>query len=169
MVSDTPAETPESDSAPKQSDSVDDVLNTIPDLTTDSADADASGTEEQFSLDAINDDDLADVAVLEELAPPKRHINKQAIAEAREKFKIHETDSGSPEYQIASLTTRIQYLTSHLKTHPKDYASTRGLLKMVSTRTRLLKYLRRENPDRFDNIIAGLNIRISQKLRRLGE
>lgn len=128
----------------------------------------AEDSGETFTLESINDD-LADVQVLEECKPPQWYVNRQAIAEARSKFKRHETDTGSPEYQIATLTTRIQYLTNHLRKNKKDYASTRGLLKMVATRTKLLRYVRRESQERFHNIIEGLNIRISQQLRELGE
>lgn len=99
--------------------------------------------------------------------PPQPVINARAISEAQQKFKIHETDSGSPEFQIATLSTRITYLTEHLKSNPKDYSSTRGLVKMVSTRRRLLKFLKSEDPQRFTDIIAGLNIRISQQLREI--
>lgn len=108
--------------------------------------------------------DLSDV---EPCAPPQDVLNAQAIAEARAKFKVHDADSGSPEFQIATLSTRIAYLTDHLKKNPKDYSSTRGLLKMVSTRRKLLKYLKRMDVTRFNNIISGLNIRVSQQLREL--
>lgn len=64
---------------------------------------------------------------------------KQAIIE---EFKLHDADTGSPEVQIAILTTRIRELTEHLKVHKKDYHSQRGLMKMVGKRRRLLKYLR---------------------------
>lgn len=105
--------------------------------------------------------------IVEELEPPKMYSNIQAMRASREKFKLHESDTGSPEYQIASLTSRIAYMTEHIREHPKDHASTRGLLKMVARRTRLLKYLKRQDADRFHNIIKGLEIRISQQLRRL--
>lgn len=97
--------------------------------------------------------------------PPQHVLNGQAIKEAQGKFKRHETDSGSPEFQIATLTTRINYLTTHLKNNPKDFSTTRGLLKMVSTRRRLLKYVKKEDPKRFTDIIEGMNIRVSQQLR----
>lgn len=99
--------------------------------------------------------------------PPQPFLNAQAIAEARERFRLHETDSGSPEYQIATLTKRITYLTNHLKQNPKDFSSTRGLLKMVATRRRLLKYVKRQDPARFDAIVKGLEIRISATIRAL--
>lgn len=99
--------------------------------------------------------------------PPQSVLNDRAIAEAREKFRIHETDSGSPEYQIATLTARIAYLTAHLKNNPKDHSCTRGLLKLVATRRRLLKYLKGQDKERFNNIVTGLNIRISAQLRAI--
>lgn len=103
----------------------------------------------------------------EPCAPPQPFINAQNVSAAQQKFKRHETDSGSPEFQIATLTTRIAYLTDHLKKNPKDFSSTRGLLMMVSTRRRLLKFLKREDEQRFTDIIAGLNIRVSQQIREL--
>ena len=103
----------------------------------------------------------------EPCAPPQPFINAQNVSAAQQKFKRHETDSGSPEFQIATLTTRIAYLTDHLKENPKDHSSTRGLLQMVSTRRRLLKFLKREDEQRFTDIIAGLKIRVSQQIREL--
>lgn len=145
-------------------DNVDDVLKGLPSGITG-----GNPSSGEYTLENINDDDMADVKVLEQCKPPQFYVNAKAIAEVRSKFKIHETDSGSPEFQIATLTARIEYLTKHLKKNPKDHASTRGLLKMVATRTKLLKYLRRESQERFHKIIEGLNIRISQQLRQLGE
>ncbi len=74
-------------------------------------------------------------------------------------FKRKADDSGSPEIQIALLTTRISELTGHLKTHDKDYSSRRGLLAMVSRRRRLLDYLKRVDPQRYLDILRRLDIR----------
>lgn len=74
-------------------------------------------------------------------------------------YKIHDNDTGSPEVQIALLTTRINELTEHLKTHKKDHSSRRGLLKMVGKRNSLLKYLTREDRARYLRIIARLGLR----------
>jgi small subunit ribosomal protein S15 len=68
-------------------------------------------------------------------------------------------DTGSPEVQIAILTTRIADLTGHLRTHSKDYASRRGLLMMVSRRRRLLDYLKEVDPQRYLDVIRSLDIR----------
>lgn len=74
-------------------------------------------------------------------------------------FQRHGTDTGSPDVQIALLTNRISYLTEHFKSHKKDHHSRRGLLKLVSQRRRLLDYLKREEFDRYKNVIERLGIR----------
>ena len=76
-----------------------------------------------------------------------------------EKYRVHETDTGSAQVQIAVLTERINYLTEHFKTHQKDHASRRGLLMLVSRRRRLLDYLKGIEPDRYREIIGRLSIR----------
>ena len=81
---------------------------------------------------------------------------KQALVE---KFRTHESDTGSPEVQVAILSERITQLTEHFKTHKKDHHSRRGLLKMVSQRRRLLDYLKGMNIERYRSLIARLNLR----------
>jgi len=76
-----------------------------------------------------------------------------------EKFKIHETDTGSCEVQIALLTERIVYLTEHFKTHSKDHHSRRGLLKLVGQRRSLLKYLQKKDVAKYRGLILELGIR----------
>jgi len=76
-----------------------------------------------------------------------------------EDFEVHEGDTGSPEVQIALLTKRINDLTEHLKTHAKDHASRRGLLKMVGTRAALLKYVNKKDVKRYRQIISRLGLR----------
>ena len=76
-----------------------------------------------------------------------------------ETYRIHETDTGSPEVQIAILTYKINYLNEHLKTHKKDHHSRRGLLKMVGQRRGLLDYLIENDLDRYHAIRAKLGIR----------
>ncbi|MEZ6195499.1 MAG: 30S ribosomal protein S15 [Planctomycetota bacterium] len=75
--------------------------------------------------------------------------------------RTHDTDTGSPEVQIALLTARIKHLTEHLKVHSKDNTSRRGLLMMVGKRAKLLRYLWRKDPVRHDTLVAGLGIRSS--------
>ncbi len=74
-------------------------------------------------------------------------------------YEIHEGDTGSPEVQIALLTKRINDLTEHLKIHRKDHSSRRGLLKMVGTRSALLKYVRNQDVKRYRGIISRLGLR----------
>lgn len=74
-------------------------------------------------------------------------------------FRTHDKDTGSPEVQIALLTERITQLTGHFKGHAKDHASRRGLLKLVGKRNALLKYLAREDRDRYQQIISRLGLR----------
>ena len=74
-------------------------------------------------------------------------------------YRTHDTDTGSPEVQVALLTNRIGYLTDHFKGHAKDHHSRRGLLKLVSRRRRLLDYLKRESADRYHRLIERLGIR----------
>lgn len=85
--------------------------------------------------------------------------NKQAKQELISAYRRHESDSGSPEVQIALLSTRITHLTEHFKVHAKDHHSRRGLLKLVSQRRRLLDYLKRTDHDRYVNVIERLGIR----------
>ncbi|MEZ5170135.1 MAG: 30S ribosomal protein S15 [Acidimicrobiia bacterium] len=73
--------------------------------------------------------------------------------------RLHETDTGSPEVQIALLTERIDHLTGHLKVHPKDHHSRRGLLMLVGRRRRLLNYLRDTDIERYRSLIAKLGLR----------
>ena len=74
-------------------------------------------------------------------------------------YKTHDKDTGSPEVQIALLTKRITELNEHLQTHKKDHSSRRGLLKMVSRRNHLLKYLTREDRTRYQQVIKRLGLR----------
>jgi len=76
-----------------------------------------------------------------------------------EKYKLHETDTGSPEVQIGLLTHRISYLTEHFKVHKKDHHSRRGLLILVGRRRRLLNYVKNNDITRYRTIIANLGLR----------
>jgi small subunit ribosomal protein S15 len=76
-----------------------------------------------------------------------------------EQFRVHQTDTGSPEVQVALLSQRIDHLTEHFKVHVKDHHSRRGLLKLVGQRRRLLDYLRNTDFARYQNLIQRLGIR----------
>ena len=86
------------------------------------------------------------------LAPESK---KQVIV----KYRVHKSDTGSPEVQVAILSQRITQLTEHFKTHRKDHHSRRGLLSMVARRRKLLKYLRESSPERYKTLIQRLGIR----------
>jgi small subunit ribosomal protein S15 len=75
------------------------------------------------------------------------------------KFRAHESDTGSPEVQIALLSERISHLTEHLKSNHKDHHSRRGLLKMVGKRRSLLDYLKRKDADRYQKLIESIGLR----------
>ncbi|MFL6212253.1 MAG: 30S ribosomal protein S15 [Blastocatellia bacterium] len=86
-------------------------------------------------------------------------LAKEAKIDIIGQYKVHESDTGSPEVQVALLTRRINELTEHFKTHVKDNHSRRGLLKLVSQRRRLLDYLRRKDAGRYREVISRLGIR----------
>jgi len=75
------------------------------------------------------------------------------------KYKLHELDTGSPEVQIALFSEEIKRLLLHLKKHPKDFHSKRGLLKMVGKRRRLLNYLKKEDPKRYQALVKKLGLK----------
>ena len=75
------------------------------------------------------------------------------------KYRVHKSDSGSPEVQIALLSQSISQLTEHLKMHQKDHHSRRGLLTMVARRRKLIKYLKDRSPERYQTLIQSLGIR----------
>lgn len=93
------------------------------------------------------------------------YVNSQLVEEYREKYRLHESDSGSTQVQIAVLTARIAYMTTHMQQNKKDYASLRGLTRMVVRRRKLLEYLIREDFDEFKRITSELNIRTRQLLK----
>jgi small subunit ribosomal protein S15 len=86
-------------------------------------------------------------------------LSKDRKTEVITTYKKHDGDTGSPEVQVAILSERINYLTEHFKTHSKDHHSRRGLLKMVGRRRRLLDYVRREDVNRYSELIKRLGIR----------
>ena len=86
-------------------------------------------------------------------------VQTEDKAQVIEQFHIHESDTGSPEVQVALLTKRIQDMTVHLNEHKHDLHSRRGLLKLVGQRRRMLKYLNHKDPERYRELIARLGLR----------
>ncbi len=86
-------------------------------------------------------------------------LTKEQKGQILTDFETHDGDTGSPEVQIALLTRRINDLTEHLKAHPKDHSSRRGLLKMVGNRSALLRYIRDKDVKRYQAVISRLGLR----------
>ncbi|MCS6805076.1 MAG: 30S ribosomal protein S15 [Acidobacteriota bacterium] len=86
-------------------------------------------------------------------------LTKDVKTQVIRQFQMHESDTGSPEVQVALLTQRITQLTEHFKTHKKDHHSRRGLLQLVSQRRQLLDYLKRRDATRYYRLIAQLGLR----------
>ena len=86
-------------------------------------------------------------------------MDREVKQKTVEEFRVHDTDSGSSEVQVALLTRRISSLSGHLRTHRHDHHSRRGLLQMVGQRRRLLEYLNRTDVDRYRSLIDRLNLR----------
>lgn len=86
-------------------------------------------------------------------------LTRESKSTLLERFRVHPKDTGSPDVQIALLSERIAYLNEHFRAHRKDHASRRGLLIMVGKRKRLLEYLKRRDPARYQQVIERLGIR----------
>ena len=86
-------------------------------------------------------------------------FDKASKAAVIERFKRGEKDTGSPEVQVSLLTTRINHLAEHLRTHKKDFHSRQGLFKMIGKRRRLLEYLKRKDIERYRAVIGALELR----------
>ena len=84
---------------------------------------------------------------------------KQQKSDLINSYRVHDSDTGSPEVQISLLSNRISYLTEHFKSHVKDFHSRRGLLVMVSQRRKLLDYLKRKDADKYRGLIEKLGLR----------
>lgn len=94
-------------------------------------------------------------------------IDKKRKAQVIKKFATHENDTGSSEVQIALLTEEIKNLTEHLKQHKKDFSSRRGLLRKVAERRKLLKYLQKENPESFTELVKRLKLKIAKRMEEV--
>ena len=86
-------------------------------------------------------------------------LDKKKKQQIIKKFQTHAGDTGSNEVQIAILVAEIEELANHLKTHPKDHTSRRGLLRKVSSRRNLMRYLKKENPDSYEQLVKKLKIK----------
>src|SRR5947207_948586 len=102
----------------------------------------------------------------QELAAPGPFVEDSSVALSKDRktelignYQTHESDTGSPEVQVAILSERINYLTEHFKAHAKDHHSRRGLLMLVGRRRRLLDYLKAKDAQRYADLIKRLNIR----------
>jgi len=93
----------------------------------------------------------------------RKYAHKKQKQNIIEKFKTHETDTGSPQVQIAILTAEVKDLTAHLRNHKKDFSSRRGLIKKVVERRRLLKYLEREDLKAYKKLVDDLKLRVAKK------
>mmetsp|Transcript_53096 Transcript_53096/g.63948 ORF Transcript_53096/g.63948 Transcript_53096/m.63948 type:complete len:208 (-) Transcript_53096:23-646(-) len=106
----------------------------------------------------VSAEDL-DAPANEDFFPSDRFVHASNIQLARSKHRLHDTDSGSPEFQVAGMTERISYLTRHLKAHPKDFSTRRGLVALVNKRRRLLNFLYGESEERYVSLVKSLGIR----------
>ena len=95
-------------------------------------------------------------------------LDKNKKKKLIKKFQTHEGDTGSSEVQIAILTAEIEELVGHLKAHHKDHSSRRGLLRKVGERRRLLRYLKRENPKSWEELVKKLKLKEAKKLAKDG-
>ena len=86
-------------------------------------------------------------------------VTRETKSKVMQEYQTHEGDTGSPEVQVALLSTQINELSSHFQTHPKDHHSRIGLLKMVNQRRKLLDYLKKEGGDRYRSLIERLGLR----------
>lgn len=91
-------------------------------------------------------------------------LDKKTKEKIIKKFRVHESDTGSSQVQIAILSEEIKELTEHLKSHKHDFSSRRGLLKKVGERRKLLKYLQKESPEQFKDLATKLKLKIAQRL-----
>merc|ERR1712125_211354 len=126
------------------------------------ADIDAPSAVDDYILNAGDlegDDDDQEAGIEDDGEPPVWYASQQRIQELREKYRRHEKDTGSPEFQVAGMTERISYLTKHLQQHPKDYSTRRGLVAMVNKRRRLLNFLYKKDQDAYVAIVKSLGIR----------
>mmetsp|Transcript_3376 Transcript_3376/g.3930 ORF Transcript_3376/g.3930 Transcript_3376/m.3930 type:complete len:197 (+) Transcript_3376:56-646(+) len=125
----------------------------------DAADEDDIDVDEPAPEDFIvNVGDIEEPETSDESGPAWEALNERVEA-MRIKHRRSDNDTGSPEFQVAGMTERISYLTEHLKQHPKDFSTRRGLVALVNKRRRLLNYLFSEDTDRYVAVVQSLGIR----------
>jgi small subunit ribosomal protein S15 len=130
------------------------------DMTMSTSSDDDDDTQEDYLLEASDLlGEMEGSTIIDDEALPPSYISAQRIAALRITHRRHDTDVGSPEYQVAGMTERIAHLTSHLKLHPKDFSTRRGLVALVNKRRRLLNYLFISNKSKYVDIVAALGIR----------
>ncbi|GMH46707.1 hypothetical protein TrRE_jg8452 [Triparma retinervis] len=130
-----------------------------------SSPSDDSGDEVDFILGASDLDSPADSPEPE--ATPS-YLHAQKLTAARAQYSRSPSDTGSPEFQVAGMTERILYLTSHLQSNPKDFSTRRGLVALVNKRRRLLNYLYAEDVERYKELVKALGIRHKAPGRVMG-
>lgn len=107
----------------------------------------------------LEGDDQEDAGTEDDGQLPSWAILEERLEKVRAEYRRGDMDTGSPEYQVAGMTERIAFLTQHLKEHPKDFSTRRGLVALVNKRRRLLNYLVREDIERYKSLVASLGIR----------
>ena len=117
----------------------------------------------------LNVGDIEDEPATDDATVPGWQMLNERIAEVRAKYRRSENDTGSPEFQVAGMTERIGYLTEHLKVHPKDFSTRRGLVALVNKRRRLLNFLFKEDVERYKSIINSMGIRHKAPGKVLGK
>lgn len=135
------------------------VTSAVDDDDDDVADIDSPPADDYIVNVGDLEGDQDGVGIEDDGQPPAWAVSEQRIQELRAKHRLHDNDTGSPEYQVAGMTERISYLTRHLQQHPKDFSTRRGLVALVNKRRRLLNYLFRENIERYKALVASLGIR----------
>ncbi len=123
-------------------------------------DIDAPPAEDYLvAVGELEGEDSDEAGVEDDGKPPEWYASRLRMDEMRLKYRRHETDTGSPEFQVAGMSERINYLTGHMKSHPKDFSTRRGLVALVNKRRRLLNYLFQEDVKRYYEIVNALGVR----------
>lgn len=117
----------------------------------------------------LNVGDIEDEPATDDATVPGWQMLNERIAEVRAKYRRSDNDTGSPEFQVAGMTERIIYLTEHLKLHPKDFSTRRGLVALVNKRRRLLNFLFKEDVERYKAVITSMGIRHKAPTKVLGK